>query len=50
LESDLEDWVIDQYGRINLSVKEQVKHFVDAIADVQEVRQGVREGRHKSGA
>lgn len=50
LESEFEDWVTDQYGRINLSVKEQVKHFVDAVADVQEIRQGVREGRHKSGA
>jgi GNAT superfamily N-acetyltransferase len=49
LESDLEDWVIDQYGRINLSVKEQVKQVIDVVADVQEIRQGVREGRHQSG-
>ncbi len=48
LESELEDWVIDQYGRINYSVKSQVKSFVDAISQVQEIRQGVREGRHKS--
>jgi len=50
LESDLEDWVIDQYGRVNLSVKEQVKQFIDAVASVQEIRQGVRENRHKSGS
>ncbi len=50
LESDLEDWVMDQYGRVNLSVKEQVKQFIDAVASVQEIRQGVRENRHKSGS
>lgn len=48
LESELEDWVNDQYGRINYSVKEQVKSFVDAVSQVQEIRQAVREGRHKS--
>jgi GNAT superfamily N-acetyltransferase len=48
LESELEDWVLDQYGRINYSVKEQVKSFVDAMSQVQEIRQAVREGRHKS--
>lgn len=48
LNSDVEDWVIDQYGRINYSVKEEVKSFVDALAQVQEIRQAVREGRHKS--
>ncbi len=48
LQSDVEDWVFDQYGRINYSVKEQVKSFVDAISQVQEIRQAVREGRHKS--
>jgi GNAT superfamily N-acetyltransferase len=48
LESELEDWVVDQYGRINYSVKEQVKNFVDAVAQVQEIRQAVRDGRHKS--
>lgn len=48
LESELEDWVSDQYGRINYSVKEQVKNFIDAVSNVQEIRQAVREGRHKS--
>jgi len=48
LESELEDWVVDQYGLINYSVKEQVKQFVDAVAHVQEIREGVRKGRHKS--
>ena len=48
LESELQDWVVDQYGRINYSVKEQVKQFVDAVAHVQEIRDGVRQGRHQS--
>lgn len=47
-ESELEDWVIDQYGRINYSVKEQVKSFVEAVSQVQEIRQAVRDGRHRS--
>ena len=50
LESELEDWVSDQYGRMNYTLKEQVKHWVDTVAQVQEIRQAVREGRHKSGS
>ena len=48
LESELEDWMVDQYGRINYSVKEHVKQFVDTVAHVQEIRDGVRKGRHQS--
>ena len=48
LESELEDWVVDQYGRINYSVKEQVKQFVDVVARVHEIRDGVRKSRHQS--
>ncbi len=48
IENDLEDWVSDQYGRMDYSVKREVKQFVDAVARVQEIRSAVREGRHKS--
>ena len=50
LESELEDWVSDQYGRMNYTLKEQVQEAVDTVAQVQEIRQAVREGRHKSGS
>ncbi|MDI9332686.1 MAG: GNAT family N-acetyltransferase [Alphaproteobacteria bacterium] len=50
MESELEDWVNDQYGRINYDVKEQDKQFVDVVSQVQEIREGVREARHKSGS
>lgn len=50
IESELQDWVSDQYGRMDYSIKAQVKQLVDVVADVQEIRQGVREGRHKSGS
>jgi GNAT superfamily N-acetyltransferase len=50
MESELEDWVNDQYGRMNYSLKEQIKQVIDVVSQVQEIRQGVREGRHKSGS
>jgi RimJ/RimL family protein N-acetyltransferase len=48
VETDLQDWVSDQYGRMDYSVKREVKQFVDAVAHVQEIRRAVRAGRHKS--
>jgi RimJ/RimL family protein N-acetyltransferase len=48
IENDLQDWVSDQYGRMDYSVKQEVKHLVDAVAQVQEIRRAVRAGRHKS--
>jgi RimJ/RimL family protein N-acetyltransferase len=48
IENDLQDWVSDQYGRMDYSVKREVKQFVDAVAHVQEIRNAVRAGRHKS--
>ncbi|MEY2661327.1 MAG: hypothetical protein RLZZ123_2499 [Pseudomonadota bacterium] len=50
IESELQDWVSDQYGRMNYSLKAQIKQAIDALAQAQEIRQAVREGRHKSGS
>jgi GNAT superfamily N-acetyltransferase len=48
LDSQLTELISEQYAQTNYTIKEQVRRFVTFLADVQEVRQGVREGRHKS--
>jgi len=35
---------------MNYSLKAQIKQAIDALAQAQEIRQAVREGRHKSGS
>jgi hypothetical protein len=39
---------MDPCGRIKDAVREQVKRCVDVPAQAQEIRQAVREGRHKT--
>jgi hypothetical protein len=46
--TDVEDGVMDPCGRIKGAVREQVKRCVDVPAQAQEIRQAVREGRHKT--
>ena len=38
----------DQFAKTNYSIKEDAKKFWDFLAEVQEIRKGVREGRHQS--
>ena len=38
----------DQYAQTNYSIKEDVKNFWHFLTQVQEIRQGVRAGRHQS--
>jgi len=38
----------DQYAQTNYSIKEDVKNFWYFLTQVQEIRQGVRAGRHQS--
>jgi len=40
--------VSEQFAQTNYAIKEQVRRFLDFLAQVQEVRQGVREARHQS--
>ncbi len=40
--------VEQQFAEIDYQLKKQAKQFWDFLAGVQEVRQGVREGRHKA--
>ncbi len=41
--------VADQVGEFDYRLKRQAKQFRDVLDGVQEVRQGVRHGRHRSG-
>lgn len=48
LDSRVSELVADQYAKANYSIKEDAKKFWDFLAKVQEIRQGVRAGRHQS--
>jgi RimJ/RimL family protein N-acetyltransferase len=48
LESRLSEVVSDQFAQVNYNVKEDSKRFWDFLAQVQEIRQGVRKARHQS--
>jgi hypothetical protein len=47
-DSQLTELVSEQFAQTNYAIKKQVKRFLDTLAEVQEIRQGVREGRHQS--
>jgi RimJ/RimL family protein N-acetyltransferase len=48
LDSRVTELVVDQFAKTNYSIKEDAKKFWDFLAEVQEIRKGVREGRHQS--
>ncbi|MEJ7931014.1 GNAT family N-acetyltransferase [Ramlibacter sp. AN1015] len=50
LDSRLNEMVDEQLARGDYRLKRQARSFWDFLDGVQEVRQGVREGRHKSGS
>ncbi|MGE4242158.1 GNAT family N-acetyltransferase [Ramlibacter sp.] len=49
LDSRVSELVEEQVAQTDYRLKAQAKTFHDFLAGLQEVRQGVREGRHKSG-
>ena len=49
LDSRMSELALEQMARTDYSLKVQARNFWELLAGVQEVRQGVREGRHKSG-
>ena len=49
LDSRMSEIVEEQLAQTDYRLKVQAKSFWDFLAGVQEVRRGVREGRHKSG-
>jgi RimJ/RimL family protein N-acetyltransferase len=48
IESRFSELVSDQFAHANYSIKEDSKRFWDFLAQVQEIRQGVRKARHQS--
>jgi hypothetical protein len=48
LDSRVTELVADQFAKTNYSIKEDAKRFWDFLAKVEEIRQGVRKGRHQS--
>lgn len=48
LDSRVSEFVADQYGRTNYSIKEDAKRFWNFLAKVQEIRTGVRHARHQA--
>ena len=47
-DSQLTELVSEQFAQTNYAIKAQVRRFLDFLAQVQEVRKGVREARHQS--
>jgi RimJ/RimL family protein N-acetyltransferase len=48
LDSRVTELFVDQFAKANYSVKEDSKKFWDFLAKVDEIRQGVRAGRHQA--
>jgi GNAT superfamily N-acetyltransferase len=48
LDSRMSEIVEEQFARTDYGLKAQARSFRDFLAGLQDVRQGVREGRHKS--
>ena len=48
LDSRVTEVLADQFAKANYSIKEDAKRFWSFLSDVQEIRKGVREGRHQS--
>ncbi len=50
LDSRVSEMVDEQLAQTDYRLKQQARSFRDFLASMQDVRQGVREGRHKSGS
>ena len=48
LDSRVTELLADQFAKANYSAKEDAQRFWSFLDRVKEIRQGVREGRHKS--
>jgi GNAT superfamily N-acetyltransferase len=48
LDSRMSEMVVEQFAQTDYRLKQQAKSFWDFLANVQETRQGVRDGRHRS--
>jgi hypothetical protein len=50
LDSRVSEMMEEQIAQADYGLKRQARAFLEFLAALQEVRQGVREGRHKSGS
>ena len=48
LDSRVSEIFIDQYAKANYLIKSDAQKFWSFLSNVQEIRQGVRHGRHQS--
>ncbi|QNP58835.1 GNAT family N-acetyltransferase [Paenacidovorax monticola] len=48
LDSRMAELVEERFAEVDYTLKKQAKQFWDFLADVQEIRQGVRHARHQS--
>src|SRR3954469_8628209 len=48
LDTRMSEMVVEQFAQTDYKLKQQAKSFWDFLANVQETRQGMREGRHRS--
>ena len=48
LDTRMAEIMESHFAEMDYTLKKQAKQFWDLLADVQEIRQGVREGRHQS--
>lgn len=48
LDSRVTELLADQFAKANYSIKEDAKRFWSFLSDVQEIRNGVRKGRHQA--
>ena len=48
LRTHIAELFTDQYDQTNYSIKEGIKNFWYFLTQVQEIREGVRSGRHQS--
>ena len=48
LDSRVSELMIDQYAKANYLIKSDAQKFWSFLSNVQEIRQGVRDGRHQS--
>ncbi len=50
IDTRMSEMVEEQFAQTDYRLKRQAKSFLDFLSGVQEIRRGVREGRHKSGS
>jgi GNAT superfamily N-acetyltransferase len=48
IDSRVTEFVADQYAKTNYNIKEDAKRFWDFLSKVQEIREGVRDARHRA--